>query len=147
MPHDARRDIHLGRSSLAQVTALFEHRVPQSRFATNNSLDINLRVSDRFVSTKIDGPLFPWAEWTRIGRGVELGKSGRVQICRSCSIARPQPRVSTAAPCKRCGNEHWALADEQRIIGPLPTIRVQLESPYHRRRRNAIQRERRENSN
>lgn len=46
-----------------------------------------------------------WANWFRVGRGVEIGSNGKIQTCKSCGVS--VPKMKSLRPCAKCGAVDW----------------------------------------
>ena len=116
--HFDRRD-ELIRGTLSLDDALEFHEVSQSRFAANPhaEFDLDVRADEVpfFQMSRRSG--FAWDDLVVWGRGVEIGKDGRVCRCPECGISRALPRVGPYV-CEVCGRE-LGPGSVEAIIRPL----------------------------
>jgi SAM-dependent methyltransferase len=98
--HFSRRN-ELIRGALSLSAALEFHGVAQSRFAANPhaEFDLDVRADEEpfFQMSRRAG--FAWEDLVTWGRGIEIGKDGRVCHCPHCGISKALPRVGPY----RCG--------------------------------------------
>jgi adenine-specific DNA-methyltransferase len=114
LPADTRRAVLAGGLTLRQAQLELSHPVPQARFVQHPRVEFNIdvRAEDMPIVQRFDSTTFPWREWLEIGRGIELGKSGRVLRCPRCGTARPFPRIAPV----RCSGCRFLLADGDVVV-------------------------------
>jgi adenine-specific DNA-methyltransferase len=105
LPADVRKKVLHGIVRLDVAKRMLVHRVPQERFLANPKAELNIdaRVEESNTLQRFEVRPLDWSRWVRIGRGVELGKSGLVVPCLECGEHRPIPRKSERVSCKQCG--------------------------------------------
>lgn len=95
------------RGTLPLDGALEFHAVAQSRFAANPhaEFDLDVRADEEpfFQMSRRSG--FAWEGLVTWGRGIEIGKDGRVCRCPHCGISKALPRVGPYR-CDVCSREH-----------------------------------------
>jgi adenine-specific DNA-methyltransferase len=101
----AKRDLVL-QGDLALEDALSLHEVPQSRFRDNahSDFDLDVRSEETPFHVMKATSTFDWTGLVQWGRGIEIGKGGRIWRCSACGTSRPEP-LSVTATCNNCGQE------------------------------------------
>ena len=117
---EERKAFLTGGASLETMRLTQSYMVPRRRFASNPNCEFTLDV--RTDESAIDKMLAKrgrdWSEWLWIGRGVEIGKSGKTLLCEQCGKYRAAPRKSpeSATKCRNCGATFPAGSEIHRIV-------------------------------
>ena len=113
----ARKQVLKRKKTFAEVEGLSLHRVPQSRFTKNpnNQFDIDLLETESSLLRKVRARSRTLGYYLVSSRGVELGKSGMICLCPTCSSWQPMS-VQEEASCKSCGHEFAPAQAKRRQI-------------------------------
>ncbi len=98
-----------------------KHEVLQSRFLANINcnFDIDARVEEESLISKIQTDCILWDDIFSFGRGVEISKTGEVTVCEHCSDAQGYTSAqfnSKRKICTSCQSETRVDIDTTRII-------------------------------
>ena len=105
---DERRSFLTGDASLETIRESRSHTVSRERFASNPNVEFTLDVRDdeSAVYKMLSKRGNDWDEWLWIGRGMEVGKSGKTLRCSRCGNYRAVPRkgLGPTTICPKCGS-------------------------------------------
>ena len=94
-------------ASLETMRQAQSYMIPRHRFASNPNFEFTLDVrTDESAIDKMQAKRGrDWSEWLRIGRGVEIGKHGKMLLCDQCCKYRAAPRkgLESVTLCRNCG--------------------------------------------
>lgn len=101
---EARKEVLAGNRLLTDAIADSSHRIQQARFTKDPEcrFDIDTRKKEHARLSVFEEQSFPWDNWLKVGRGIELSKTGRIVRCPQCATARPVPQ-SESVTCNACG--------------------------------------------
>lgn len=94
-------------ASLESMRQAQSYVIQRDRFLSNPNFEFTLDV--RPDESAIDQMLAKrggdWSEWLLMGRGVEIGKSGKTLLCDRCGMYQAAPRKDFVSPtnCRSCG--------------------------------------------
>lgn len=99
-----RAAILTGKKSLEEVRRNKSHVLPQRRFQCDpfGRWDIDSQAAEEDRIHAFTARSSDWTQCLVSGRGVELSKSGQINICPSCDFARPAS-AREAISCSNCG--------------------------------------------
>jgi len=99
-----------GRKNLDEVRRAKSHLLPQSRFQNDlfGRWDIDSAISEDAQIHAYTTRRSDWTQWLCSGRGVELSKFGRVDVCPACDFARPASKKENLT-CSNCGHTASSL--------------------------------------
>lgn len=127
LAHDRRKQVLRGELSLDEATEATEQVADQDTWAQDKNVRFILPSAGRSSGPldRIDQLGADWSRLTKIGRGVEIGKSGRLLTCTHCGWHIPPPQSAKSCPrCKRA--DSWepirAVAREASGSGWIPLI-------------------------
>lgn len=80
-------------------------KTDQQRFWANKDLLFDVDVSSDDVVVQLLNKVKPleWSRYFHIGRGIEIGKKGKIVKCLVCNMCSPAPRALTGSACPYCG--------------------------------------------
>lgn len=101
---EARKGVLAGDRLLADAIDDSSHQIEQTRFTKDPEcrFDIDTRKKEHARLSAFEEQNFPWDNWLKVGRGIELSKTGRIIYCPRCTTARPLPQ-SESVTCSACG--------------------------------------------
>ncbi len=111
--------------TIAAVVRGIGHERLQSDFAQNPRAEFDVLAADedRTIGSAIDARAVHWPDLTSTGRGVELGKTGKILQCPYCyrwdTIPAKSKGVRREKKCKHCGRQFLmgTAANQAVIVG------------------------------
>lgn len=104
---EQRRKVLKNELSLSEAELESSHLVPQNRFFQDKDyrldIDVSNLPSELNLIQKIEKTPSCW-DYFESGRGIEIAKSGAVQVCRTCAAIFPKSKSENSI-CKNCETE------------------------------------------
>ena len=127
VPPPYRKCVGDGSLSLSVIKSAHSHLVSQSRFLANPHLEFNiLQDENGYGSFKklSELPPFNWSQWIYMGRGIEIGKKGKVVQCSNCGKYRPAPTSLLDSRCPHCKAATGLSAAQESIVSDNPEMKL-----------------------
>lgn len=111
---EQRKNVLKNRDTLFNIELQASHLVPQSRFLQDKDYRLDIDVSNSEIELnlieKIEKHQVCWG-YFESGRGIEIAKSGEVQICSKCSSVFPKSKNENVS-CKSCSTGESLLSNK-----------------------------------
>lgn len=119
---EQRRKVIKNELSLIETELENSHLVPQNRFLQDKDyrldIDVSNSPSELNLIRKIEKFPSCW-DYFESGRGIEIAKSGAVQVCRNCNAIFPKSKSGNSI-CKNCETEDNLVDNKIIDKNPLP---------------------------